>query len=262
MLIAAAIGGGLIALLVAEAIFVMKREYIRAEPELPIRGQFGETTLPPLRFSVLGDSTSVGLGTVPEASYPWRLATRLGEKFRVDLTVLGRSGAKAADVADLQVPQAKELEPDLVLIEIGANDATHVTPLSEVREKMRSALRELKAENIDVVVVGPPGMGTSRAFPQPLRFLSGVNGRRVARAIESVARAENVQFIELASGTAPKFREDPGTYYSSDGFHPGAPGYELWADVMYPGVLEAAVKAATKTPASGDRALPRGPDPS
>lgn len=240
---------GLIALLAAEALFVWKRDYINTDPELPIRAEFGDPSHPRLRFVVLGDSTSIGLGTVPEASYPWRLAKRLGEQLHVELTVLGRSGARTQDVAATQVPGAVALEPDLVLIEIGANDATHATPIKKVRVQATRAVRDLQRAGIDVVIAGPPGMGTSRAFPQPLRALSGWNGRRVERAIKSVAAAEGVEYLELASHTAPAFRGDPERYYSSDGFHPGAAGYALWADVMYPGVLEAARKAATLSPA-------------
>lgn len=222
----------------------MRRDFIRADPELPIRGQFGDPSLPRLRFVVLGDSTSVGLGTVPQASFPWRLATRLGERFNVELVVLGASGAKTSDVAVRQVPGAVALDPDLVLIEIGANDATHVTPITKVRAAARRAIDDLRGAGINVVVAGPPAMGTSKAFPQPLRFLSGLNGRRVQRAIREVAAAAGVPYIELASKTGPAFAEDPARYYSPDGFHPGARGYELWADVMYPGVLRAAMKAA------------------
>lgn len=239
---------GVLVILAVEVIYVMRRDYLRDDPELPIRGQFGDPSSPRLRFVVLGDSTSVGLGTVPEASFPWRLARRLGERLNVDLTVLGNSGARISDVSRFQVPAALALDPDLVLIEIGANDATHVTPMKKVRAEARRALRTLKAAGINVVVVGPPAMGTSRAFPQPLRSLSGLNGRRVERAIKSVADAEGVSYVELASGTAPAFRRDPEKYYSSDGFHPGARGYELWADVMYPGVLPVALDAAVTPP--------------
>lgn len=240
----------LIAVIAVEVVFTLRRDFLRADPDLPIRGKFGDPSLPRLRFAVLGDSTSVGLGTVPEASFPWRLASRLGERFHVDLVVLGSSGAKTADVAADQVPRAIDLEPDLVLIEIGANDATHVTPMREVRAQMRQAIRALSAAKIDVVVAGPPAMGTSRAFPQPLRALSGLNGRRVRRTIESEARRQGVSYIELASKTRDAFKNDPARLYSPDGFHPGAAGYELWADVMYPGILQAA-KAAVRYSGTG-----------
>lgn len=240
----AGIMAALVLLIAGEVLIVMRKDFIRADPEEPIQGVFGDPNLPALRFAVLGDSTSVGLGTVQEASFPWRLATRLGEHLHVDLKVFGKSGAQSLDVATDQVPRAIAWKPDLALIEIGANDATHATPVRSVRAQVGAAVKDLKAAGIDVVVVGPPAMGTSRVFPQPIRALSGFNGRRVERAIKSVASAESVPYIELASRTQQAFRDEPEKHYSSDGFHPGGPGYELWARVMYPGVLEAALRAA------------------
>lgn len=252
-----------LAVMTAEVVFVLRREYIKDGPELPISGNFGDPSLPTLRFAVLGDSTSVGLGTVPEASFPWRLASKLGKHFNVDLVVLGAPGAQTADVAGSQVHRAIEFNPDLVLIEIGANDATHVTPVKKVSEDATRAIRTLKAAQIRVVVAGPPAMGTSRAFPQPLRALSGLNGRRMMRAFESVARTEGVAYIDLASKTRRAFQENPGRFYSSDGFHPGATGYKLWADAMYPEVRRAALKtiSSRRLTDSGVPAPPPVPDP-
>jgi len=234
---------GLIAtlgLLGIEVALAMRRDFFTTDPKTPISGEFGDKKSPALSFVVLGDSTSVGLGAEPRQSFPWLLGERLGEHYHVQLQVLGTSGAKTADVAGGQVSRAVAIRPDLVLIEIGANDATHLTSVRTVRSKMRLALAALSKAGIKVVVAGPPDMGTSRAFAEPLRSLSGFNGVRMKRAIEAEAKAAGVAFIELAEKTGPKFDADPARYYSTDMFHPGANGYKLYADVMFPGVLRAA----------------------
>ena len=224
----------------------MRREFFREGPKDQIRGEFGDSDSPELRFVVMGDSTSVGVGAHPDQSFPWILAEKLGANFRVNLFVVGRSSARAADVAQVQLPQAISLEPDLLLMEIGANDATHLTSINKVTESIERVVAVASKTNTLLVVAGPPNMGTTRAFMEPLRSLSGLSGRRVQRAIESVVMPKGITYIDLAAGTGDLFDRDPQRFYSKDMFHPGPAGYALWAEVMYPAVSKAAHVAQRK----------------
>ena len=235
---------GFTLLIGAEVLIALTRDYPLRGPERRIRGTFGDPTSPPLRFVVLGDSTSVGVGTTTENSFPWLLGEWLGSHFHVTLEVLGMPGATTQDVADLQIPRVLSRPPDLVLIEIGANDVTHLTPLRTVRSAFGRSLDRLLKADIDVVVAGPPHMGTSRAFAQPLRALSGLRGRAVRRTIEAEVARRRVPYVDLSEGTHEKFSRFPSKYYSPDWFHPGRGGYRLWAEVMYPTVFEAARAAS------------------
>jgi lysophospholipase L1-like esterase len=236
---------GFALLIGAEVILALTRDYPLVGPERRIRGTFGDASSPALKFVVLGDSTAVGVGTTPEQSFSWLLGEWLGQRLHVDLEVLGVSGATTRDVNQLQVPEALEMKPDLVLIEIGGNDVTHLSTIHTVRSQMGRALDRLKARGIHVVVAGPPHMGTSRAFAQPLRALSGWRGKAVRRAIESQARQRGVDYVDLSAGTHQQFQRYPLKYYSQDWFHPGAGGYKLWATVMYPTVLKAALRVSS-----------------
>ncbi len=235
---------GIIVLLVGEGIYAVTRDYPLHGPEQPVQGEFGDPALPRLKFVVLGDSTSVGVGTTPEKSYPWLLATWLSDEYHVELDVVGVGGATTADLADKQVDKALRLEPDLVLVEIGANDTTHGTPLRTVETKIAKALDRLQASGAKLVVAGPPNMGTSPVMPQPLRMVSGWRGAAVGRRIEEQVVKRNIPYIDLAGGTRKGFTEKPEKYYSTDWFHPGAGGYRLWAEVMYPAVRKAAESLA------------------
>lgn len=227
---------GVVLLLGGEVVYALTRDYSLNAPERPVRGEFGDPGLPRLKFVVLGDSTSVGVGTTPDNSYPWLLASWLGDRFHVSLEVVGFGGATTADVADEQVDRAIALQPDLVLVEIGANDTTHLTPLRKVQDKIATALDRMQAEGIALVVAGPPNMGTSPVMPEPLRTVSGWRGAAVGRRIENEVRKRDIPYIDLAGGTRNEFRGNPEKYYSADWFHPGAGGYRLWAEVMYPTV--------------------------
>lgn len=239
---------GIFLLLAGEAIYAFTRDYSLNDPEQPVRGEFGDPSLPRLKFVVLGDSTSVGVGTTPENSYPWLLATWLSDRFHVELEVVGAGGAVTADVANIQVDKALALDPDLILVEIGANDTTHVTPLRKVEADIARALDRLKASGAALVVAGPPNMGTSPVMPQPLRMISGWRGNAVGRRIEQEARERDLPYIDLAGGTRDAFRDNPDEYYSVDWFHPGAGGYKLWAEVMYPTVNREAERLLSGPP--------------
>ena len=231
------------ALVIAVEIWLaLRREYLPTDPPLALGGTFGDPDAAPLRFVVLGDSTAAGLGAEDASgAYATVLAERLARDrdVRVELTVLGISGARVADVLNEQVPRVTELKPDLVFVGIGANDVTHVTPLEKIERDMSAALEELKSTGAAVAVAGAPDMRAT-AWHQPLRWLAGVRGEQVAAAIEEVGRAQGVGVVELADETGPFFEEDPGPHFSADEFHPSALGYRRWADAIYP-VLEAAL---------------------
>ena len=88
------------AILGVELVIAARREYLPTEPALEIGGRWGPASGTPLRLVVLGDSTAAGVGAgKARLSYPAQLAQRLGaDGYRVDLTALGVSGARTADV--------------------------------------------------------------------------------------------------------------------------------------------------------------------
>ena len=238
-------GAGLLSLALvvvvgAEIWLALRREYLPTDPPLELSGTFGPPDGPLLRFVVLGDSTAAGLGTDADHAYATVLSERLAEATgrRIELTVLGVSGARVDDVADDQVPAAVALDPDLVFVGIGANDVTHLTSLARIEEDMGRALDALLATGADVVVAGAPDMRVLGWY-EPLRTLSYLRGKQVSNAIEEVARAKGAAVVELADETGHFFAADPETHFSGDEFHPSALGYRRWADAIYPVLIEA-----------------------
>src|SRR5919199_4299920 len=80
------------------------------------------------RFVVIGDSVAKGMGDPTEGyvTVPWagRVAAALArERDGFTYANLARHGAKAADIRDSQLGPALELEPDLVAMIGGGNDA-------------------------------------------------------------------------------------------------------------------------------------------
>jgi lysophospholipase L1-like esterase len=233
------------ALIGVEILIALRRDYLPTEPAFELDDTFGEPGDDELTFVVLGDSTAAGVGAgAPANAYPQVLARRLaGDGYRVNLKVFGVSGARVEDVRREQLERAPEADPDLVFIAIGANDTTHLTPLDDIRGDMAFVLDKLKAETgAAIVVAGAPDM-RAPAFLQPLRWLSGWRGRRVAGAVEDAGTEAGVAVVELAKETGHLFESDPDRYHSADDFHPSADGYELWADAIYP-VIKETLKAS------------------
>lgn len=247
--------GGFVVLIVVEVVLVLRRDFPLMDPEQPVNGEFGDPASPELKFVVLGDSTSVGVGATPDKSFPWLLAERLSERYRVTLNVVGVGGATTADVINTQVDKAIALAPDLILIEIGANDVTHVMPPWKVRSNFRQTLERLSATAATLVVAGPPEMGNIKIFAEPLRTLSGLQGDNVTRVIEQETHKAKLPYIDLAGGIEDLNVPPDFPYFSVDSFHPGEGGYSLWAKVMYPEVSKAADRAVTaKASAQGGHA--------
>lgn len=235
------------AVLLGEAGYAATRTYLPAESAPPVLGSFGTTSgtsgRPALQLLMLGDSTAAGVGaSETAATVGARLAAGIAATGRtVTLSSVAVSGSRAADLAD----QLRELGerpaaalPDLAVILIGANDATHLSRLGTVRGKLTAAIRELRATGAAVVVAGCPDLGAVRTFGQPLRLLAAARGRAVAAAERRAAADAGATFVDLARETGPTFRADP-RMLSEDRFHPSDLGYARWARALLPAVLAA-----------------------
>jgi lysophospholipase L1-like esterase len=226
--------------IVAEVFVVMRREFLPTEPAYKIEGTFGPSDGVPLRFVVLGDSTAAGLGaSEPRYSYAVRLSEMLAaDGFRVEMTGVGFSGATVADVLDEQVDSALELQPDLVFVGIGANDATHLTTLHSFGKDLGEVYDKLGTSGVTIVGSGIPDM-RAKAFLEPLRSIVGWRGRELSDVVRREAEKRSIPVVPLAERTAAFFVDDPDAAYASDLFHPGDGGYAAWAEAIYPELIEA-----------------------
>ncbi|HVE99178.1 MAG TPA: SGNH/GDSL hydrolase family protein [Mycobacteriales bacterium] len=234
------VGAGVLA---AEAELARRREYVSADSAPHVSGTFGAGSGTPLRLAVLGDSTAAGLGVrdaqdTVGARLARELSAALGRPVEVD--GLGVSGARSADL-DPQVSRALLHRPDVAVVLIGPNDATHLTSLGAVEDGVRGAVRRLRAAGVEVVVGSCADMGSATAFHQPLRLVAAWRGRAVGSAARSTAVAEGAAVVDIGAETGPAFRAEPDRYLSEDEFHPSAEGYGLWAEALLPAVRDAAL---------------------
>jgi len=207
----------------------------------------GATDEEPIRLAVFGDSTTAGVGVDrPQDALPYALAQRIAEAEGRDVHVVnfGWAGARAADLAGAQVPAAAAdpflARVDIVAVVVGSNDATHRTGPRQFRAALRQAFSAIRATAPGAMVVhaGIPQFRGALRTLEPLMFITD----HYARLLRPIARAEaaraGVAYADLARDVPPRIRGRTDIL-SSDRFHPAAPGYAAWADVIADALIRA-----------------------
>lgn len=234
-----------VVVIVGEAVVTARREYL-VTPEYDVRGSLEPRGKPasaqPLRLVMLGDSTVAGLGAdrvdqslVLQTSQ--RVADRLGRT--VHAHGLGISGARTADVENEQIPMV-DPNVDVVVIVIGSNDVTHLTPawrFDEATAAMLNAARR-RAPGAAIVLGGIPLFGEARALDEPLRSVVDAYASVLRNAQRKGAARSDAAYVDIARLASPRFVGVAGAM-SSDNFHPGAIGYGFWSDALAPAVAAA-----------------------
>ncbi|MGW4425405.1 SGNH/GDSL hydrolase family protein [Streptosporangium sp. NPDC004631] len=207
----------------------------------PSDGIYGDFGGEPIRLVMLGDSTSVGLGTTDPAETPGVLiATGLAviAERPVRLTVVGKSGAASAEL-DEQVEQAVESTPEIAVIFIGANDVTTRTLPAQAVRHLGKAVRRLREVGVEVVVGTCPDLGTVRPIAQPLRWVTRRWSRRLAAAQTVCVIEAGGRTVAFADLLGAEFTANPGEMFGPDQYHPSAQGYLQIAYAVLPSVCTA-----------------------
>lgn len=181
-------------------------------------------------FVAMGDSFTAGTGCRPGEAWPERLAAGLrAASPQMELRNLAVHGATSARVME-QLPEAIELEPDLVSVVCGTNDV-----LGSTRPDVAAYARRLDAMFFRLARANPVVRLVTATAPERWDFL-GLGPRtsaRVARAVEELNRATRA--VAAAHGVAcldvaghPGLSEPEN--FSADGLHPSALGHRRAAD--------------------------------
>jgi acyl-CoA thioesterase-1 len=167
-----------------------------------------------------GDSLTAGLGVPASQTYPALLGQRLlreGYDYRV--VNAGVSGDTTAGGVR-RVDWALRLEPEIVILELGVNDAMRGQKLSGIRANLDQMVARFQAGGARVLVAGmrlPPNYGDR--YAEDFHRLYG-----------EVARARNAALI-------PFFLDGVGAVArlnQADGIHPTAEGYAIVVDRLWP----------------------------
>ncbi|MEY2601651.1 MAG: acyl-CoA thioesterase [Verrucomicrobiota bacterium] len=168
------------------------------------------------RILVLGDSLSQGFGLRSSQAYP----TLLAEKLRaagLNFEIVNASQSGGTTEGGLhRLPSHLKRKIDIVVLELGINDAFRGVPIAEIRSNLQAIIDQVKARNLNVriIIAGLAAKNNSALIPY---LLEGVGG-------------------------------DP-LLNQPDRVHPNAAGQKILADNVW-SVLEPIVRdTATESPA-------------
>jgi acyl-CoA thioesterase-1 len=143
-----------------------------------------------LRVLAIGSSSTSGVGASSESkAYPAQLETILEGAFaNVDVIVANRGvSGEVAEVAAERIRSEIALDkPDLLLWQLGTNDALARIAPDEFESTVRSTIRWLKDNEVDTVLVG---LQYSSRFSRDTEYFA------IRDALQRVAAAENVAYV-------------------------------------------------------------------
>ena len=167
-----------------------------------------------------GDSLTSGLGVPADQTYPALLGARLRrEGYPYKVVNAGVSGDTTAGGLR-RVDWALRLKPEIVILELGVNDALRGQSLASVRGNLDQLVMRFQTAGAHVLVAGmrlPPNYGT----PYAADF---------HRLFSEVARARNAPYLPFfleGVGAIPRLNQP-------DGIHPTAEGYAIVVDNLWP----------------------------
>ena len=189
------------------------------------------TELPTVVF--LGDSLTAGYQLPEEQAWPALLAERLAEEglpFRaVNAGVSGDTSAGGLARLDWVL----RAEPDVVVVELGANDALRGQDLASTEANLRRIVERLREEGAAVLLVGlqiPPNYGPDYA-------------QRFTALFPRLAEEQGVPLVPfLLEGVGGE-----AALNLADGIHPNATGHEIVAETVAPYLRPLVEEAAAAT---------------
>jgi acyl-CoA thioesterase-1 len=113
-------------------------------------------------LAAFGDSLTAGFGAPPGKSYPDFLQQEIDRKsYPWRVVNLGTSGDTSTDGL-ARLPEALDLHPQIVILELGANDGLRGIPIDRMRENLQQMITAFQNAGAKVVLAGmtlPPNYG-------------------------------------------------------------------------------------------------------
>jgi lysophospholipase L1-like esterase len=194
---------------------------------------------PHVKVLAIGSSSTVGLGaSSPTATYVARLEPTLeGALKGVDFDVVGKgmSGEEAQGAADRMRKEVEDAKPDLVVWQVGTNDALRHVDLDKFKNCLKTTLAWLAGMGIDVVLINPQ-YGESLA--------KDAYYGQVVTAIADVAHQSGVLLVDRFDAMRELQRERGDRFYlTADSLHMNDVGYRCMAEQLAHAIVGGLVQA-------------------
>ena len=185
-----------------------------------------------IRYVAIGASDAVGIGATPLSNgYVFRIEKLIKESGRrVSLDNLGIPGAKADLIVDTSLKVAREINPDIITVFVGANDLVSGRSVSDFKRDLNSIFTVLRNDtSAFIVVANLPKLSEAPAFaenPDP-----DVTLERVAaynEVIQEAAAQYKIALVDLGAISL-----DDSLFNEQDGFHPSDEGHAVIAEQFF-----------------------------
>lgn len=198
----------------------------------------------PIKVLAIGSSSTVGIGaSSPSTTYIAKLESTLEGTFKgLDFDVIGRgvSGEVAQGAADRMKAEVEAANPDLVVWQVGTNDALRHVSIDAFKNCLRTTLAWLAEHRVEVVLIDPQ---YGEALVRDSHY------ERVVAAIAEVARDSRVLLVDRFEAMRELHRQrGDGFYLTSDNLHMNDTGHRCMAEQLarsiVAGLLAADAEAA------------------
>lgn len=171
-------------------------------------------------IAVFGDSLTAGYQLPANEAFPAVLEQKLKKDgYDVSVVNLSVSGETTAG-GKARIPQLLAVKPDMVIVELGANDALRGLPVKNAKENLAAIIKAAQKEKARVVLAGmrsPPNYG-----PEYVNQFEGMY-----RELAKEYHVPLFPFILNAIVMKPEFN-------LADGYHPNAAGVVKMVEDFYP----------------------------
>lgn len=173
----------------------------------------------------VGDSLTAGYGVPETEAYPAKLERKLRQEgYRWRVVNAGISGETSSGTL-ARIDWILKLKPDIVILEIGANDGMRGQDPALTRKNIDKIVTALQAKGVTVVLAG-------------IRMLTNLGPsytRKFAAIYPRVAKDRNLILIPFILDKVA----GEETLNLSDGIHPNGQGYDIVTENVYPYLLKA-----------------------
>jgi len=175
----------------------------------------------PIKILVLGDSLSAAYKLAESSGWVYQLEQQLkNENYALKIYNASVSGATTAAGKQILPDALNRFKPDLVILELGANDGLQGKPVAYISANLSHLITTSQKADADVLLLGvrlPPNRGkryTEPFFQQYAQLSSRYQTGLVPFFLDGVAGNE--------------------AFMMADRLHPNAKGQRVIADLMYP----------------------------
>jgi lysophospholipase L1-like esterase len=200
----------------------------------------------------IGSSSTAGIGaSSPTRTYTARLEVDLEQALTgtdFDVVSHGLGGEVAQGAADRMKREVEEVKPDLVIWQVGTNDAFRHVAIDSFKNCLRKTLACLKEQRVDVILINPQ-YGD--------QLIKDAYYEDMVNAIAEVARDADVLLVDRFQ-LMRKLQREHGDrlYLSADNLHMNDEGYRCLAEELTATIIKALPQpthttASVVTPAPG-----------